>query len=53
MLFAGVETVEELEQEQLTLDLGAVFTSSSPSAARSPSTSYFGRPRTLAASGGR
>jgi hypothetical protein len=53
LAYMGVGSLEELEEKQLTLDLGAVFTSSSTSAARSPSTSYSGRPRTLAASGGR
>ncbi|MET0564486.1 MAG: hypothetical protein ABW114_13715 [Gaiellaceae bacterium] len=33
--YAGVETLRELEEEQLTLDLGAVFTSSSTRTAKS------------------
>lgn len=53
MLFAGVETLAELEQEQLVLDLGAAFTSSSTSAAKSSRTSCSSLTRNLAASGGR
>jgi hypothetical protein len=53
MFFAGVETVEELEQEQLILDLGAAFTSSSTSGAKSPSTSFDHVVNTSARSGRR
>ena len=56
VLFAGVETADELEEEQLTLDLAAVFTSSSTRTAKSPSTSCSRRsrqPRKPAASGAR
>jgi hypothetical protein len=53
LAFMGVETLAELEQEQLTLDLGAAFTSSSTSAAKSSSTSCSSQPRKPAASGGR